>query len=122
MARITAEDCKKVIPNCFELVLLASYRAKELSRGAKPSLEKDNDKNAVIALREISHKTLNADNLKSLYVQSFSKKAALDTISNNEHEETEEIFEEEGDLLHGGEAIEVDNFLFEDEEEIDAQD
>jgi len=118
MARITAEDCKQVIPNCFELVLLASYRAKELSRGAQATVEKDNDKNAVIALREIAKHTVNADNLKTIYIQSLSKKASLDILEDTDEENAavDEIFEETTDLMHSSEAIDIDNFTFEDEE------
>lgn len=54
MARVTVEDCIQVIPNRFRLVLLATYRARELSSGTSPAVPRDNDKNPVIALREIA--------------------------------------------------------------------
>ena len=58
MARVTVEDCIEKVPNRFELVLLAARRAREISAGASLTVPRDNDKNPVIALREISEETL----------------------------------------------------------------
>jgi len=71
MARVTVEDCVERIPNRFELVLLAAQRARNISRGEEITVDRDNDKNPVVALREIADETitlekLNADLLKSL--------------------------------------------------------
>src|ERR1700710_1962661 len=71
MARVTVEDCVEKIPNRFELVLLAAQRARNLSRGEEMTLDRDNDKNPVVALREIAEETvplekLHADLMKSL--------------------------------------------------------
>ncbi len=71
MARVTVEDCVQRIPNRFELVLLAAQRARNIARGEEITVERDNDKNPVVALREIADETitlekLNADLLKSL--------------------------------------------------------
>ena len=71
MARVTVEDCVQRIPNRFELVLLAAQRARNISRGEEITVDRDNDKNPVVALREIADETitlekLNADLLKSL--------------------------------------------------------
>src|SRR5260370_41259329 len=71
MARVTVEDCVEKIPNRFELVLLAAQRARNLSRGEELTLDRDNDKNPVVALREITDETiplarLEADLIKSL--------------------------------------------------------
>jgi DNA-directed RNA polymerase subunit omega len=63
MARVTVEDCIKIIPNRFRLVLLATYRARELSSGASPCVPRDNDKNPVIALREIADGAVTAEKL-----------------------------------------------------------
>ena len=59
MARVTVEDCVKIVDNRFELVMLAAQRARSLSSGAELTVERDNDKNPVIALREIAKKMLN---------------------------------------------------------------
>jgi DNA-directed RNA polymerase subunit omega len=58
MARVTVEDCIDKINNRFELVMIAAQRARSLSSGAEPSLERDNDKNCVVALREIAEETI----------------------------------------------------------------
>lgn len=71
MARVTVEDCVQRIPNRFELVLLAAQRARNIARGEEITVDRDNDKNPVVALREIADETitmekLNGDLLKSL--------------------------------------------------------
>jgi DNA-directed RNA polymerase subunit omega len=71
MARVTVEDCILKVPNRFELVLYAAQRARNISRGDEPTLDRDNDKNPVVALREIADETvelgaLEADLVKSL--------------------------------------------------------
>ena len=64
MARITVEDCVTRVPNRFELVMLAAQRARDISAGAPLSLERDNDKNPVVALREIAEGTVELDHLR----------------------------------------------------------
>src|SRR5918996_2151777 len=64
MARITVEDCVTRVPNRFELVMLAAQRARDVSAGAPLTVERDNDKNPVVALREIADDTLDLDHLR----------------------------------------------------------
>ena len=64
MARITVEDCVTRIPNRFELVMLAAQRARDMSAGAPLTVERDNDKNPVVALREIAENTIDLDHLR----------------------------------------------------------
>ena len=64
MARITVEDCVTQVPNRFELVMLAAQRARDISAGAPLSIERDNDKNPVVALREIAEATVELDHLR----------------------------------------------------------
>jgi DNA-directed RNA polymerase subunit omega len=64
MARITVEDCVTRVPNRFELVMLAAQRARDISAGASLSIERDNDKNPVVALREIADGTIDLDHLR----------------------------------------------------------
>ena len=64
MARVTVEDCIDKIPNRFELVLLASHRARTISAGAQIAVQRDNDKNPVVALREIADSTIDLDHLR----------------------------------------------------------
>lgn len=64
MARVTVEDCIEKIENRFELVMMASQRARKIGSGAALTVERDNDKNTVVSLREIAAETVNLDNLK----------------------------------------------------------
>ena len=64
MARITVEDCVTRVPNRFELVMMAAQRARDISAGAPLSIERDNDKNPVVALREIADGTVDLDHLR----------------------------------------------------------
>ncbi len=73
MARVTVEDCVQKIPNRFELVLLAAQRARNLSRGEAPTLDRDNDKNPVVALREIAEETIPLEKLELDLVKSLAR-------------------------------------------------
>ena len=64
MARVTVEDCVGMVPNRFELVLLAAQRARDIRSGAELTVERDNDKNAVIALREIAEEAIDLETLR----------------------------------------------------------
>ena len=76
MARVTVEDCIVQIPNRFELVMLSAQRARNVSAGAPLTVERDRDKNPVVALREIAEKTLNLSHLEDSLIQSQQKYAA----------------------------------------------
>jgi len=78
MARVTVEDCVDKVSNRFDLVLLAGYRARQLSGGAEPIVDRDRDKNPVVALREIAAKSLKPDDLKEEYIRSLQKHAEVD--------------------------------------------
>ena len=73
MARVTVEDCVLKIPNRFELVLLAAQRAREITSGAPLSLDRDDDKNPVVALREIADDVVDADALKETLIASLQR-------------------------------------------------
>jgi DNA-directed RNA polymerase subunit omega len=73
MARVTVEDCVEIIPNRFELVLLASRRAREISAGAAITVNRDNDKNPVIALREIADQTVRTSILRDSVIRSMQR-------------------------------------------------
>jgi DNA-directed RNA polymerase subunit omega len=73
MARVTVEDCVQKVPNRFELVLLAAQRARNLSRGEELSIDRDNDKNPVVALREIAEETIDTQKLEHDLVRSLSR-------------------------------------------------
>tara|TARA_B100001057_G_scaffold136991_1_gene136652 strand:- start:1816 stop:2346 length:531 start_codon:yes stop_codon:yes gene_type:complete len=77
MARITVEDCIDKFPSRFELVLVASNRARKLHSGENPTIDKDNDKNTVIALREIAEEALTVNDLKNDLIEDYQT-ATLD--------------------------------------------
>ena len=77
MARVTIEDCIKKVSNPFDLVLFASQRSKELDQGEDTELDKENDKNSVIALREIAQKKISLNYLKLELIKSFQKNISL---------------------------------------------
>jgi len=78
MARVTVEDCVDKVPNRFELVMLASHRARSLASGAPLTVARDNDKNPVVALREIAEETLTADQLRESAIESFQRQIEVD--------------------------------------------
>lgn len=78
MARVTVEDCIDKVPNRFELVLLASHRARMVAAGAPITIERDNDKNPVVALREIADETVNSDDLNEDFIHSMQKYVEVD--------------------------------------------
>jgi DNA-directed RNA polymerase subunit omega len=73
MARVTVEDCVEKIPNRFELVMLAAQRARNISRGEAPTVDRDNDKNPVVALREIAEETVPLDGLQADLIKSLQR-------------------------------------------------
>lgn len=88
MARVTVEDCVIKIPNRFDLVMVAAQRARDIAAGAPLTVDRDNDKNPVVALREIADETINIDNLTDSLVKGLQK-----------HVESDEPEEDEMDLL-----------------------
>ncbi len=78
MARVTVEDCILNVPNRFDLVLLAAQRAKQIGSGNPLTIDRDNDKDAVVSLREIADKTVSLEALEEDVIQSFFKKPVSD--------------------------------------------
>ncbi len=78
MARVTVEDCVDKVPNRFELVMLASHRAREMQSGSAPTVDRDNDKNPVVALREIAEETQLAESLRERMIESFQTQIEVD--------------------------------------------
>lgn len=94
MARITVEDCVLKVPNRFELVLLAAQRAREIAAGAPLSVERDNDKNPVVSLREIADNTIKVEDMSAHLIQNLQK-----------HVEKDEPEEDNPELLSVGEEL-----------------
>lgn len=80
MARVTVEDCVLEVPNRFELVALASRRAKDIASGNSLTVDRDNDKDAVVALREIAEKTVSVSTLREEVVLNLQKRIKQDVI------------------------------------------
>ena len=78
MARVTVEDCVDKVPNRFELVMLAAHRAREISAGAVTTVERDNDKNPVVSLREIADETQSAEALRERLIESNQTQIEVD--------------------------------------------
>ncbi|ETX26930.1 DNA-directed RNA polymerase subunit omega [Roseivivax isoporae] len=78
MARVTVEDCVDKVPNRFDLVLVAAHRARELASGAALTVDRDNDKNPVVALREIAEETQSADELRERMIESNQTQIEVD--------------------------------------------
>lgn len=91
MARVTVEDCILQIPNRFELVLLASQRARKIGSGVALTVSRDNDKNPVVALREIAQGTIGVRYLHNILIQSLQRRTNL--------EQTTEETQQSDDLL-----------------------
>ncbi len=94
MARVTIEDCIDKLPNRFELVLLAAHRARLVSQGSPLTVDRDRDKDPVVALREIAAETINKDDLREEYIHAMQKHVEVD-----EPEETEvPLIAQSGDM------------------------
>ena len=78
MARVTVEDCVDKVPNRFELVMLAAHRAREISSGAAITVDRDNDKNPVVSLREIAEETQSAEELRERLIESNQTQIEID--------------------------------------------
>ena len=89
MARVTVEDCIEKVENRFELIIAASQRSREISNGVQIEVNKDNDKNTVISLREIGNGAITYDDLKERYLKSLQK-----VVINNDEDEENDIEEE----------------------------
>jgi len=78
MARVTVEDCIEKVTNRFELVLLAAHRARQIAQGASLTVDRDNDKNSVVALREIAENTIRVADLEEQLIHSIQKHVEVD--------------------------------------------
>ncbi len=99
MARVTVEDCVLKVPNRFELVLVAGQRAREITAGAPLTLDRDDDKNPVVALREIAEDTVPLERLQDSLIRGMQKHVEID--------EPEETIELESNLFGVTEALGV---------------
>ena len=92
MARVTVEDCVKKIPNRFDLVIAAAQRSREMSNGISIEVDRDNDKNPVVSLREIASEAVDAESLQERFIRSMQRNIIKEE---NNVEEEEASLEEE---------------------------
>ncbi len=95
MARVTVEDCIITVPNRFDLVILSAQRAKQISSGAPLTIDRDNDKDAVVSLREIADKTVSTEQLREDVIVSHCKRQVA------------EKFEEPKEIVEGAASSEI---------------
>ena len=143
MARITVEDCIDKFQSRFELVLVASNRARKLHAGESPTVEIDNDKHTVIALREIAEESIDIDEMKNSLVEEYQTVSAIDeeelsleyteseddqnfkenenkNIEKSSHEDQEEVLEAQAEVPEAQEDLTKD--YADDENKFDVQD
>ena len=92
MARVTVEDCIEKIPNRFDLVLAAAQRARDISTGNPLTIDRDNDKNPVVALREIASETIDPDYLRDEIVRGLQKLSNPELVDDEQDENEEDDF------------------------------
>lgn len=92
MARVTVEDCIEIVPNRFDLVLLAAKRARDIASGASITVPRDNDKNPVVALREIADKTIPATDIHEAIVKSMQRLSHMDDQEDDLEEELDQDY------------------------------
>ena len=121
MARITVEDCIDKFTSRFELVLVASNRARKLHSGESSTIEKDNDKNTVIALREIADETISADDFKNSLIEEYQTVTLNDEeedlsreISKNQKDEQEDFVIEDSKHLENTNELDSTNETYQD--------
>ena len=92
MARVTVEDCIKKIPNRFDLVVAAAQRSREISNGVAIEIERNNDKNPVVSLREIASEAVDAESLQERFIRSMQKNLIKEDVSSENDASLEEEF------------------------------
>ena len=117
MARITVMDCIDKFPSRFELVLVASNRARKLHSGEEPTVEIDNDKNTVIALREIAEETVTVEKLKNDLIEEYQTNTFIEDEDLNEIEDSSDENNSETSELETNETTQDEKNIVESEEE-----
>jgi DNA-directed RNA polymerase subunit omega len=117
MARVTVEDCIEKLPNRFELVMVAAQRARKIGSGAALTLDRDNDKNPVVALREIAETTVNVEELKEEIIRGKQRIIAMD----DDGEDVVDAMEGEEEWKAMARGAQVDMNADDDEDEEDME-
>tara|TARA_X000000950_G_scaffold278605_1_gene369861 strand:+ start:497 stop:916 length:420 start_codon:yes stop_codon:yes gene_type:complete len=117
MARITVMDCIDKFPSRFELVLVASNRARKLHSGEDPTVQIDNDKNTVIALREIAEETVTVEQLKNDLIEEYQTNTFIEDEDTNETEDSSDENQSETSELEINEITQDEKNIVQPEEE-----
>lgn len=115
MARVTVEDCSLKIPNRFDLVVCAAQRTRQISAGAPLTVERDNDKNPVVALREIAEGHVDPKNLMEAAVNGFRRHVEAEP----QEEEFAELFAQETASYFNNQTEELNEMTIKSEEELE---
>jgi DNA-directed RNA polymerase subunit omega len=118
MARVTVEDCIVKVPNRFDLVMLASQRAREIAAGGKLTIDRDNDKNPVVALREIADETIDTEQMEESIILGLQRYVESDDLGEDELDDAAALLTEDGRLA----IPELESASGADEAEEDAED
>ena len=109
MARVTVEDCVLKISNRFQLVMMAAQRSRELSVGGEPTVDRDNDKNPVIALREIAEETVPLDGLETAVIEGLQRNIDVDELAEEDDlAEVPDVLTEITGLADDAETVALD--------------
>ena len=109
MARVTVEDCVEKVPNRFDLVMLAAHRSRNVAAGAPLTVDRDNDKNPVVALREIADETIGVDDTRESLIRSMQRHVEIDEP---EEEDTLELM---AGAMMAGEEVDPSEYVREGE-------
>jgi len=118
MARVTVEDCILEIPNRFELTMVAAQRARRIGTGASLTVDRDNDKNPVVALREIAEKTVDTDELKEELTASYQKVH----LNDDDEPNLAELMDAEDEALASQAALGAGDMDRADDDDMDDED
>ncbi len=118
MARVTVEDCVLKVPNRFELVLLSSQRARDIASGAELTVDRDNDKDSVVSLREIADETIDLDALNEVMIRNHQKVIEVE----EDEDDIIDLMDGEMDLMDGEVLLEAEGMHETTAEDMDALD
>ena len=116
MARITVEDCVVKVPNRFDLVVMAAQRSRQISAGEPLTIDRDNDKNPVIALRELADSTIDREDLRESVIRGLQRHVEIDEP---EDDEMELLMARQGFAAAGRDEAEIDQIKQEVAEEME---
>jgi len=117
MARVTVEDCIDKVENRFDLVLLASHRARMVSSGAPITIDRDNDKNPVVALREIADETVALDNLQNALIKGMQKHVEIDEPEEDHEFVADGVWPADAEMAVAGMSVEGEDGALDEESE-----